>query len=406
MQHTDSESYLKRRTQVVSKRRIYDCPNCSTGSLVGYSCRPQTNLVHLDRYLAFELIPETRLFVEGEEFPYRNLARFHLFICTHCYYMIDGPVTLKEGKVSPEIRMIDLARRYDGRLANEEGGMTFAALFWHILRSHGAQLDGIDWFAQAKKNGLFNEKGMVFLDKAEQFNSLMRTVFHEQELSTALMLVDKLNQLLVRSLVDLVTINSFNVEPVLHTLYLYRLIQYTVLIGRRNDHPFRLSPKDEPLIRLAEYLFKLNDGRAVERSSSANLMLAASRMSQVAGNEQESAWARQIAFLSSCLALQSANLIYDNPEIDPNQLHENNEAARYLNLVLRKELNVDDSAPPRNRDTIQRELNLGLKLCADYGRGMGTPRERRACRMADQIGKLVRGAVDDGTLDKERFPNH
>ena len=391
---------VEQRLIVNAKRRQYACPICGGGELVGCGCRPETHHVSLDRYLLPVLVPEVRLWVDRQYFDYRNLARFNLFICPRCYFMFDGPVVLRAGELIIDKRTMTFARRAVQGLSPDEGEWPLGAIFWDCVKRQAPKLAATDWFAQATVAGLLTPRcAEVFRGKPQQFNGLIRTLLEEKNPLATQGLLARLDPLLCRGVVDLITWDSFRSRPILFALHEARLLHLALIVGRENDRPFRVNLGGDPLDDVARFLLAFQQGRMLVHSAAGSILTVALRMARFAPNKVDLWWCKQIALLASEMIVRAGFYDYRDAEIRPHLVEENNEAVRYLNLLLRRELGMTEAVLAKEPALLRLELNHGLNRCVAVARGAGTPAERRASRLCTQIEERIGRQFPPGFLD-------
>ena len=399
--------HVAQRFLVNARRRQYACPACGGRELVGVGCRPETHQVSLDRYLLPVLIPAARLWVDRQFFDYRNLGRFNLFVCPTCYFTLDGPVVLKGGELILEKRFLTFARRAAQGLFPEEGGWPLGAIFWDRVKRQAAKLDAVDWFAHATAGAFLTERSAAaFHDKPQQFNALARMLFHQTDWPATQGLLARLDPLTRHGIVDLLVANSFRSRPLLFALNEVRLVHLALIVGRDNERPFRVALGGETLADVARFLLGFHEGRAPMHSAAGSILAVALRMARFAPNKVDLWWCKQVALLASEMVIRAGFYDYRDGEVRPHLPEENNEAVRYLNLLLRRELGMNGAVLTKEPEVLRQELSQGLNRNVAIARGAGTPAERRASRLSVQIEERIGRRFPPGFVEVHEIPLH
>jgi hypothetical protein len=405
MMNASKLAHIDQRFHVNARRRQYACPVCGQGELVGHGCRPATHQMTLDRYLAPILVPQARLWVGRQAWDFRNLSRFNLFVCPRCYFMLDGPVTLKDGEIAPEKRAVTFARRTMPGLAPEEGGATPGAIFWDRVQRQAAKLDGLDWLAIATTGDHLDPRFAEALrGKEHVFREILRTLLHAGSPEATRDLVKRVDAITRRGAADLITGEAFRSRPLLFALYETRLALLAVLVGRENERPFQVRPGGELLGDVARFLLSFQQGRAINHSVAGSILTVAVRMARFAPDKVDLWWCKQIGLLAGEFLVRAGFYDYRSAEVHPHAPEENNEAVRYLTLLLRRELGMGDAVLSKEPEMLRLELNHGLNRCASIAKGEGTPNERRAFRLGLQVAERVGKNFPPGFVDIHEIP--
>jgi hypothetical protein len=128
-------------------------------------------------------------------------------------------------------------------------------------------------------------------------------------------------------------------------------------------------------------------------------MLLAARMRRLAPDRASARAVRMTAWLASELLVRKGKVSYETPEYNPEIPYENNEVIRYMNLALRADLGTDEVLFRDRPTDIRAELTFGLNRCYQFGKGAGSPLQRRAWRMGETVSRLATRYLPEGSIE-------
>jgi len=369
--------------RVILRRRVYVCPVCGNQTFSGYSCRPKPYQVTTDHYLLPRLRNEVHLQLNDDAVSYRDMSRFNYFLCSSCGFVIDGMVVLADRKVRADRRLLDF------HFQVKDDGDDWLDLFRLFFLSRSGSLELTDWYELAMSHSLFSRRGHdLFGNRAGAFNDLVLVLLNEKNPSKARLMNSLLNQSINAGIADLLTLDSYENHQVMSTLYLYRMVQYAMVLSRYND--LRVLADAEALDpgwvnNLVERLLGV---MFPDLHYLGPLMLSALKFIVHSQDEGEKNAGRRCALYATELLIRTGDLDYSNEEIRPQIVHQNNEAINYLNLLLRKELGDQIDLELTNFRQVFHQMINGLNKCACASRSSKFPHFRRAWKMGERITEL------------------
>ena len=368
-------------------KRAYVCPVCGERSLRGYTYMAGPQAVTIDRYLLPYAAEWARVFYNGEPLPYRSLFRFTIFFCPHDYLILDSPVVFKAGLTQVDEDQILFHKGNLDWVAVAGKGMTFEKVFELLLARYRDAFANIDWYSLLTED--VGEKAMdVFGKNPALFNSLVYTAILDGSSDPSSRSRALLERLVDGGLAGLIGNKPFASKTLCSFLLDYKMLHYALKIARDNDVSISLD-FDDLTMMLGEFVGRLMKSGLYERRDIGRLMVVALKRAKLARTAFEIWKLKMLALMCAELLISSGDYDYSDPEVMVRLVYHNNEAIKYLDLLLRKELKIEGKLlvePER----IRNEMVMNLEHNDVYFfHGHNSRATQKALRIGERIRQMA-----------------
>jgi len=364
-------------------RRVYACPVCGGRTLRGHTYKAEPNAVTIDRYMLPYAAPNAEVFYHGSPLRYRSLSRFTLYFCPHDLLILDSPIVFKAGLTQVDEDQVLFHRGNLDWISVAGKGMTFDKLFWLLIDRYRGRLVEVDWYRLV--SDAQDEKVLaLFNGKPSLFNSLVNTALSCPDGRDAARSRALLDRVFEGGLFGLLGYKPFAERSLSALMFDFKMLHYALKVARDNDMVMEIGRQD-PLHTIGGLLGKRIKSGLLDKGALGRLMMTALKRIRFARTALEIWKLKMLALLSSELLILSGDYDYSDPSVISKLVYYNNEAIKYLNLLLRKELRFDNGfLSPRER--IEGELVRALNHSDIYFlHGHSSRAVQRAVRLGERI---------------------
>ena len=374
----------RKRLIVDVSKRAYPCPVCGGRTLKGHSYRATPHAVTVNRYLLPYASSEAAVLYNCEVLPYRSLFRFTIYFCPRDLLILDSPIAFKAELTQVDEDQILFHQGNMDWIAVAGKGMTFQKVLWMLIARYRDRLAKVDWFKLVFDE--LDERALkLFRNKHALFNSVVNAALQGpdgEESAQSMLLLDRV---LDGGLFGILGSKPFAKRVLGALMFDYKMAHYALKIARDNDVPLRLDGEDL-LQTISKLLDKLANIGLREKKTVGRLMMTALKRIRFASSALEVWKLKMLALFCAELLIAAGDYDYSDPDVMARLVYQNNEAIKYLDLLLRKELAIDDGLLNR-RERIEAELVRALNHSDAY---FLHGHSARAIQKAIRIGERLR----------------
>lgn len=373
--------------------RAYNCPVCGNRTLRGYSYNGGDKVITVDRYLLPYATEKAKIFYRQIQIFVHGLSRFALYFCPKDLLILDSPVFFRLGLSDVEADQILFHIGNLDWVPVAGKGITFNRIFWNLISQYRDRLRRVDWY-QIVSLHLDEATRKVFQKIPQAFNSLIYTALagpEDKQAISALVLLDKL---IDGGLFAIIRHGIPFSRDVCALLFDYKIIHYALAIARDNDIELNLSYDFKPsdLGSIFNSLFKKS---YFDKSFLGRLMMAALKRLRYAISAFEIWQYKMLALICAELLIKAGDYDYADPKVMARLVYYNNEAIKYLDLLLRKELKLSDKWFAKSAERLKSEICQSITGSDVYFyHGHSTKVVQKALRLGEKLKQLCKIHLD------------
>lgn len=367
--------------------RAYKCPVCGNRALRGYSYNGGDKVITIDRYLLPYATEKAKMFYRQAPISVHALSRFALYFCPHDLLILDSPVFFRLGLSNVEEDEILFHTGNMDWVPVAGKGVTFNKIFWNLIIQYSDRLRKIDWYPMASFH-LKEAEGGMFQSFPEAFNSLVFTALSGPNDVQAVSALTLLDRLIDGGLFAIIRCGIPFKREVCALFFDYKIIHYALTIARDNDIEVNLGEDFQPsnLGVIFSALFKKG---YFDKSSLGRLMMAALKRARYATTSFEIWQYKMFALVCAELLIKAGNYDYADPKVMVRLVYYNNEAIKYLDLLLRKELKLNDRWLGKTSERLKSEIVQSISRSDVYFyHGHSSKVVQKALRLGEKIKQL------------------
>lgn len=367
--------------------RAYKCPVCGHRALGGYSYSGGDKVITADRYLLPYATEQAKIFYRQSQLFVHGLSRFALYFCPHDLLILDSPVFFRLGLSDVEADQILFHIGNLDWVPVAGKGVTFSKIFWNLLAQYRDRLRKIDWYQIASFH-LNEAANKVFKEVPQAFNSLVFTALAGPEDGQAVSALALLDKLIDGGLFAVIRCGIPFKRDVCALFFDYKIIHYALAVARDNDIAFNLGDSFQPtnLGVIFNVLFKKG---FFDKSSLGRLMMAALKRLRYAASAFEIWQYKMLALICAELLIKAGDYDYADPKVMARLVYYNNEAIKYLDLLLRKELKLSDRWLVKSTERLKSEIIQSINNSDVYFyHGHSSRTIQKALRLGEKIKHL------------------
>ena len=364
--------------------RTHKCPVCGKRSLIGYDLNPRPVHIEFSSILRPQLPEGHRVYDEDGPVELTDMDLIHLYICPHDLALHRGRyrVGMVRGGLAEEIdwEAKRTLRSKDRRTMLERN------LLQIFMRRKGEDAPGILARRAARAGLIGSDPGdfeiLELTARLEQLITASSTAEYEDLSRT-------LNRSLSTPLPSLVLLESYRDLDSVQTLLDLERIYLMESLARENG----LEISDELFVNTLEmttrFVQVIYDSPVLEPWSLRRLLTNLLATAQVLGQKEQASYNALLAARRCVICiLRFGDVSYDDPNIIAARVEQNNEAVRYLYLVLRKMLGGELESEP-DPEKIQERLEWALQSSGAYSFYGRTKGVAKAVRMGELLKKHI-----------------
>jgi len=367
--------------------RTYICPVCGNRLLRGYSYGGGGKVITVDRYLLPYATEKAQIFYNQEQIFSHWLSRFALYFCPNDLLILDSPVFFRLGLSNVEEDQIAFHTGNLDWVPVAGKGVTFKKLFWMLINQYCERLRKIDWY-KIVKNHLNPTAYGVFQNVPEAFNSLVFTALAGPEAEQSAKALALLDRLIDGGLFSVLRCGMPFRQDVCALMFDFKIVHYALTIARDNDIEVDLSEGvqfDKFGVIFSEFFKK----KFFDKSAMGRLMMTALKRTRYAKTAFEIWQFKMMALICAELLTLAGDYDYTDSKVMVRLVYYNNEAIKYLDLLLRKELKISDRWLARSTERLNSDVVRGINRSDVYFlHGHGTRIIQKAVRLGEKIKQL------------------